>query len=253
MNYNAIFLTIALISLISCEPARQKNATALKGDQAITGNTRSQLPEHFTEYEVEALNTVCSSLSSMQYDYVNTHEFAYKKTNCSSQTENYNLQLRTTQGDNYPRYSSDTTLFYFKDFKLEQKTPITDYCKIIANNLRSDIERVRDIQGLRYILEVVVNRKDSSGKIVDNIKNSSGCFASNMLFSSSTNDLICLRLWAGQLSLNGEVRDIYFESSTVFKNSGSKFTGYFVYKKYADFLHCKDANKQLAYEAIRVK
>lgn len=247
-----LFLIYSFINFQSCDPGRYDNTTGeLNPTQPIT---RNELPENFAQFEVNALSSLCSSYAFMQYDYFSVHEFTYKRMNCFSQNESYSLGLKTVQGDYNPKYSSDSSLFYFKDFQLNARYPFKSFCDLMKGDLTQVKSRIIESQGQMSILEVVVNRVDVNGNKIDKIKSTPGCYSPGMLSSDTTDNLVCLRLWTVQSSIGGnQGRDISFESNTIYAIPYTKYFGYFVYKKFIDYIRCSDTSKQEEIQATRTK
>jgi hypothetical protein len=257
MKINLLILAILSAMLFSCEDTTRKNKEGTSNNSI----QRNELPATFASHEVSALKTLCSGLASMQFDYLKQHEFYYKKDDCLvASSETYTIAKTLQAGDGYPLYSADQSRFYFKDLRLDKRAPLQDYCKRVSDDAgfsggaSASVSRIHSSNGLEYILEVVVNRQTESG-FREYIKSSPGCYASGMIGSDTTNDLICLRLWASQniLGTNSK-QDLYFDSSTFFlSKKASVNNGYFVHKKVVDFVKCTDSTKSFAYEAIRKK
>lgn len=201
----------------------------------------------FSAKEQAALHSLCTSFQNMNISFGAKHEFSYKKDSCSESQESYTITLQVDAGNFLPVYSSaGSSLFFFPEIRydLETNHPVSTFCNRInaGNNNRFIPDETSN--GIRHTLEVI------SG---EELKTTAGCYDSTMLGANQSNSLVCLRLWAEQVS-GSIIQKLSHETITfVVSNALNVHSGFTVHREKHNYVQCTDKKKSLVYKANRLK
>ena len=241
-----IFSFFVLLLLVGCEKLERSTEIL---DNASVRPAFSSL--ELNQFELPALQSLCQSFPNLLLDGKVQHEFDYQKEVCGELKETYRQGQKIDLTSLVPFYvANNRSLFYFSEIRFDiaaQGHALSLYCKNIANG---NIDRMLDTgSGLTYTLEVIVNHSEK-----ELIKNTPGCYDSSMVGASSSNALVCLRLWKDQMSNGTFLQSLSYESLTfIVSNALPVYSGHVVHRKKYDFLQCTDKSKALVYEATRIK